>query len=107
MERREYSETMTALDGDSDFRRQLKPSALLRYVEQVSADHARAYGMDRQFFTEHHSAFLVAKTAVQITRRPMRAEKFTLTTACFRVLQRERKTNGTQRIFRDDDRAGW
>ena len=53
MERREYSETMTALDGDSDFRRQLKPSALLRYVEQVSADHARAYGMDRQFFTEH------------------------------------------------------
>ena len=82
MERREYSETMTALDGDSDFRRQLKPSALLRYVEQVSADHARAYGMDRQFFTEHHSAFLVAKTAVQITRRPMRAEKFTLTTAC-------------------------
>ena len=47
MERREYSETMTALDGDSDFRRQLKPSALLRYVEQVSADHARAYGMDR------------------------------------------------------------
>ena len=44
MERREYSETMTALDGDSDFRRQLKPSALLRYVEQVSADHARAYG---------------------------------------------------------------
>ena len=46
MERREYSETMTALDGDSDFRRQLKPSALLRYVEQVSADHARAYGMD-------------------------------------------------------------
>ena len=82
MERREYSEIMTALDGDSDFRRQLKPSALLRYVEQVSADHARAYGMDRQFFTEHHSAFLVAKTAVQITRRPMRAEKFTLTTAC-------------------------
>ena len=82
MERREYSEMMTALDGDSDFRRQLKPSALLRYVEQVSADHARAYGMDRQFFTEHHSAFLVAKTAVQITRRPMRAEKFTLTTSC-------------------------
>ena len=62
MERREYSETMTALDGDSDFRRQLKPSALLRYVEQVSADHARAYGMDRQFFTEHHSAFLGGKT---------------------------------------------
>ena len=81
-ERLEYSEKMTALDGDSDFRRQLKPSALLRYVEQISADHARAHGMDYQFFQERHNAFLVAKTAVQITRRPVRSEEFTLTTAC-------------------------
>ena len=41
-EYRSYTEQMTVLDGDSDFRRCLKPSALLRYVEQVSADHARA-----------------------------------------------------------------
>lgn len=75
MERREYSETMTALVVTAISAASSKPSALLRYVEPVSADHARAYGMDRQFFTEHHSAFLVAKTAVQITRRPMRAEK--------------------------------
>ena len=52
---------MTVLDGDSDFRRCLKPSALFRYVEQVSADHARAYGMDYAFFKERHSAFLVGK----------------------------------------------
>ena len=45
-EYRSYTEQMTVLDGDSDFRRCLKPSALFRYVEQVSADHARAYGMD-------------------------------------------------------------
>ena len=44
-EYRSYTEQMTVLDGDSDFRRCLKPSALFRYVEQVSADHARAYGM--------------------------------------------------------------
>ena len=43
-EYRSYTEQMTVLDGDSDFRRCLKPSALFRYVEQVSADHARAYG---------------------------------------------------------------
>ena len=48
-EYRSYTEQMTVLDGDSDFRRCLKPSALFRYVEQVSADHARAYGMDHAF----------------------------------------------------------
>ena len=82
MEYRTYSETMTVLDGDSDFSRHLKPSALLRYTEQVSADHARAHGMDHAFFKERHNAFLVAKQAVQITRMPRRAEKITLTTAC-------------------------
>ena len=49
-EYRSYTEQMTVLDGDSDFRRCLKPSALFRYVEQVSADHARAYGMDPRLF---------------------------------------------------------
>ena len=65
-EYRSYTEQMTVLDGDSDFRRCLKPSALFRYVEQVSADHARAYGMDHAFFW----------------RMPGRAEKINLTTAC-------------------------
>jgi len=33
-EYRSYTEQMTVLDGDSDFRRCLKPSALFRDVEQ-------------------------------------------------------------------------
>ena len=82
MERITYTETLRCLDADCDFRAQLKPSALLRYVEQASADHARARGMDRRFFQEHYSAFLVAKQAVQITRMPGQAELLTLTTAC-------------------------
>ena len=81
-ERRGYTETLRALDGDCDFRRLLKPSAMMRYVEQVSTDHARAHNMDYQFFQDHHSAFLVAKQAVKITRMPRRAEPLTLHTAC-------------------------
>ena len=81
-EYRSYTEQMTVLDGDSDFRRCLKPSALFRYVEQVSADHARAYGMDHAFFRERHSAFLVGKQALRVWRMPGRAEKINLTTAC-------------------------
>lgn len=81
-EYRSYTEQMTVLDGDSDFRRCLKPSALFRYVEQVSADHARAYGMDHAFFRERRSAFLVGKQALRVWRMPGRAEKIDLTTAC-------------------------
>ena len=52
MEPNFYTETATVLNADADFRSLLKPSALLRYVEQVSADHARAFGMDDKFFRE-------------------------------------------------------
>ena len=48
MEQFFYTETMTVMNADADFRSLLKPSALLRYVEQISTDHARAFGMDDQ-----------------------------------------------------------
>ena len=82
MEQFFYTETMTVMNADADFRSLLKPSALLRYVEQVSADHARAFGMDDKFFRDHNVAFLVGKQAAQITRMPLRAEKLTFVTAC-------------------------
>ena len=52
MEQFFYTETMTVMNADADFRSLLKPSALLRYVEQISTDHARAFGMDDQFFKD-------------------------------------------------------
>ena len=82
MEQFYYEDTAVVENADADCHSLLKASALLRYVEQISADHARAHGMNYQFFQERHNAFLVAKTAVQITRRPVRSEEFTLTTAC-------------------------
>lgn len=82
MELNHYTEPALVLNADCDFRREIKPSALLRYVEQAAADHARAYGMDDAFFAAHHTAFLVGKQAVEIYRMPTRAEKLTLDTAC-------------------------
>ena len=80
MEPNFYTETATVLNADADFRSLLKPSALLRYVEQVSADHARAFGMDDKFFQDHNVAFLVGKQALQFVRVPRRTEALTLTT---------------------------
>ena len=72
MEPNFYTETATVLNADADFRSLLKPSALLRYVEQVSADHARVFGMDDKFFQDHNVAFLVGKQALQFVRVPRR-----------------------------------
>ena len=80
MEANHYIETVTVMNADADFRSLLKPSALLRYVEQVSADHARAFGMDDAFFKQRGVAFLVGKQALRFDRVPCRAEKLTLTT---------------------------
>lgn len=80
MEPNFYTETATVLNADADFRSLLKPSALLRYVEQVSTDHARAFGMDDKFFRDHNVAFLVGKQALQFVRVPRRTEALTLTT---------------------------
>lgn len=60
MELNHFTETATVLNADCDFHRKLKPSALFRYVEQAAADHARAYGMDDDFFAARHTTFLVA-----------------------------------------------
>ena len=80
MEQFFYTETMTVMNADADFRSLLKPSALLRYVEQVSADHARTFGMTDQFFKDHGVAFLVGKQALKLDRVPPRAEQLPLLT---------------------------
>ena len=97
----QFTEQALVLNADGDFRRMLKPSALFRYVEQAAADHARSYGMDDAFFKAHHTAFLVGKQAVQITRMPLRAEKMTLVTACEQC-----KKGSMKRLTRILDEAG-
>ena len=77
MEQFFYTETMTVMNADADFRSLLKPSALLRYVEQISTDHARAFGMDDQFFKDRGVTFLVGKQALKFDRVPQRAETLT------------------------------
>ena len=101
MEPNHYIETVTVLNADADFRSLLKPSALLRYVEQVSADHARAFGMDDAFFREQGVAFLVGKQALQFTRVPRRTETLTLTTRA-----EESRRGSIKRITTETDASG-
>lgn len=82
MELNRFTQEAVVMNVDTDFRRMIKPSALFRYVEQIGADHARAFGMDDDFFKERNTAFLVGKQGIRIARMPMRAEKLILFTVC-------------------------
>ena len=101
MEPNFYTETATVLNADADFRSLLKPSALLRYVEQVSADHARAFGMDDKFFQDHNVAFLVGKQALRFSRVPRRGETLTLCSRSEKALR-----GSIKRITTLTDEAG-
>ena len=78
MEQFYYEDTAVVENADADCHSLLKASALLRYVEQVSAMHARKFGMDDQFFVDHGVAFLVGKQALRFNRVPRRGETLTL-----------------------------
>lgn len=49
MEQFYYEDTTVVENADADCHSLLKASALLRYVEQVTAVHARKFGMDDKF----------------------------------------------------------
>ncbi len=101
MEANAFTKTMMVQDADTDFRSMLKPSALLRYVEQISSDHARSLGMDDRFFKEHQVAFLVGKQAVKVFRMPQREEEILLSTAT------EQSNKGAvKRITKISDKTG-
>lgn len=96
-----YTKTVTVWHTDVDIRGRMKPGALLRDVEQVSAEHAAANGMDDAFFAGHSLAMLLGMQALRFARVPKCGERLTLTT------QTERCRRGTfKRITTVRDEAG-
>ena len=101
MEQFYYEGTVVVENADADCHSLLKPSALLRYVEQVSAMHARKFGMDDQFFVDHGVAFLVGKQALRFNRVPRRGETLTLCSRSEKILR-----GSIKRITTLTDEAG-
>lgn len=101
MEQFYYEDTAVVENADADCHSLLKASALLRYVEQVSAMHARKFGMDDQFFEDHGVAFLVGKQALRFNRVPSRGETLTLCSRSEKALR-----GSIKRITTLTDEAG-
>lgn len=75
-----YAEQFKIQNTDVDFCGRMKPGALLRYVEQVSAEHARAEGHGEDFLHPQGLALLVGRQSLRFARVPRRGERLTLTT---------------------------
>lgn len=56
------------------------PGALLRLSQQIATDHCDRLGMDAAFYQRTHTAFLLAKTALEWSRVPAEKETLTLIT---------------------------
>ena len=57
-----------------------RAGALLRYAQQVATAHAEAVGLDDALYRKTHTAYVLAKLALHVTRLPRVDEELTLVT---------------------------
>lgn len=96
-----YTQKFTVYRHDGDHRGLVKPGALLRYAQQIATVHAEAVGLTDEVYAATHTAFVLAKLALHITRTPKVDEELTAVTqpeACKRAVNK--------RITRFLDAAG-
>ena len=76
----QYSEQWLVNRHDGDFYGDIKPASILRYVQQVSTAHAYHMGVTDEVYARTHTAYVLAKIAMHITRMPHVDETVTLIT---------------------------
>ena len=75
-----YTQAYTIYRHDGDHRGLAKPGALLRYAQQIATMHAEAVGLTDEVYAATHTAYVLAKLAMHITRTPRVDEDLTLIT---------------------------
>lgn len=63
-----YAETFRVFDWEADANRHMTPGAILRRAQQIATDHCDSLGMDAAFYAGTHTAFLMAKLAMECYR---------------------------------------
>ena len=75
-----YTQKFTVYRTDGDHLGHVKLGALLRYAQQVATAHAEAVGLDDALYRKTHTAYVLAKLALHVTRLPLVDEELTLVT---------------------------
>lgn len=75
-----YTHNVRAEQADCDFHNQMMPAALLRKAQQIAIDHCNAVGLDDSVYQRTHTAFLMAKVALELYRPITCGERLEITT---------------------------
>ncbi len=78
--KKQFEQTIVVKQNEGDLNGRLKMSALLRYVQQISTDHCTELGITGEDYQRTHSAFLLAKTSVEIYEDMMVGDTLCLVT---------------------------
>ena len=78
--RKEFEQTIVVKQHETDLNGRLKLSALLRYVQQISTDHCTEIGVTGKDYERTHSAFLLAKTSVEVYKEVKVEDKIRIVT---------------------------
>ena len=65
-----YEEDFFLFRHEGDFQGRMQPGALLRFAQQIATDHCNSFGMDDAMYQRTHTAFLLAKLALEFRRQP-------------------------------------
>ena len=75
-----YMEQFSVRQTDCDPNGWMLPGALLRLCQQIATDHCDQLGLTSEFYQRTHTAFLLAKQALEWKRIPTAREELTLCT---------------------------
>lgn len=76
---------------DCDCKQTLRPSALLRYLQEIAGEHCALFGMDYDMLYENDGVFLIVRQSLNLYELPKKGETVLLQTW-------HRKTTGAQFI---------
>lgn len=94
-----YTERHVVRDTDADINGWMKPSALLRYAEQLATDQSCSFGMDNTFYKSIQRAYLLGKQSLEFRRIPRKDERLAFTT----IPERSRRgTNKRLTVVQDE-----
>jgi len=73
-------EEITVRSYDCDKEQRMRPSAILRYLQEIAGAHCAALGMDYDTLASHDGVFLIVRQSMNIYRTPKKDEKLILST---------------------------
>ena len=75
-----YTQNYKIYQNDVDFRQMATLGTLLRYSQQIATEDAERCGITSELYASTHTAYVLAKLALHITRTPRAEETITVQT---------------------------